>query len=172
MWLRTGQLANRVQDIALAYRCAVIMPEGGSIWELYHGCYLGYKPNQDIIIDKPWLSGIYVSCTIPSLRAKPEGKGGIMYPGQPWFTYVYICLISCQWLVNFIHCLITVCLCFHLKTDLMLVLARIMANKTRSIKTKVLHIMRLGWTDQGGTPRDDANFNFVKLFLGVWLRTR
>ena len=48
MWLRTGQLANRVQDIALAYRCAVIMPEGGSIWELYHGCYLGYKPNQDI----------------------------------------------------------------------------------------------------------------------------
>ena len=48
MWLRTGQLANRVQDIALAYRCAVIMPEGGGIWELYHGCYLGYKPNQDI----------------------------------------------------------------------------------------------------------------------------
>ena len=48
MWLRTGQLANRVQDMALAYRCAVIMPEGGSIWELYHGCYLGYKPNQDI----------------------------------------------------------------------------------------------------------------------------
>ena len=46
MWLRTGQLANRVQDIALAYRCAVIMPEGGSIWELY--CYLGYKPNKDI----------------------------------------------------------------------------------------------------------------------------
>ena len=29
---------------------AVIMPEGGSIWELYHGCYLGYKPNQDINI--------------------------------------------------------------------------------------------------------------------------
>ena len=26
------------------------MPEGGSIWELYHGCYLGYKPNQDINI--------------------------------------------------------------------------------------------------------------------------
>ena len=48
MWLRTGQLANRVQDIAHVYRCAVIMPEGGSIWELYHGFYLGYKPNQDI----------------------------------------------------------------------------------------------------------------------------
>ena len=48
MWLHTGQLANRVQDIALAYRCAVIMPEGGGIWELYHGSYLGYKPNQDI----------------------------------------------------------------------------------------------------------------------------
>ena len=30
------------------YRCAVIIPEGGSIRELYHGCYLGYKPNQDI----------------------------------------------------------------------------------------------------------------------------
>ena len=39
-----------MQDIALAYRCAVIMPEGGGIWELYHGCYLGYKPNQDINI--------------------------------------------------------------------------------------------------------------------------
>ena len=37
-----------MQDIALAYRCAVIMPEGGGIWELYHGCYLGYKSNQDI----------------------------------------------------------------------------------------------------------------------------
>ena len=43
-----GQLANRVPDIVHVYRCAVIMPEGGSIWELYHGCYLGYKPNQDI----------------------------------------------------------------------------------------------------------------------------
>ena len=48
MWLHTGQLANRVQDIALPYRYAVIMPEGGGIWELYHGSYLGYKPNQDI----------------------------------------------------------------------------------------------------------------------------
>ena len=57
MWLRTGQLANRVQDITLAYRCAVIMPEGGGIWELYHGCYLGYKPNQDIRID------IHCTCT-------------------------------------------------------------------------------------------------------------
>ena len=37
-----------MEDIAHVYRCAVIMPEGGSIWELYHGCYLGYKPNQDI----------------------------------------------------------------------------------------------------------------------------
>ena len=46
--LGMGHLANRVQDIAHVYRCAVIMPEGGSIWELYHGCYLGYKPNQDI----------------------------------------------------------------------------------------------------------------------------
>ena len=37
-----------MQDIAHVYQCAVIMSEGGSIWELYHGCYLGYKPNQDI----------------------------------------------------------------------------------------------------------------------------
>ena len=29
-----GQLVNRVQDIAHVYRCAVIMPEGGSIWDV------------------------------------------------------------------------------------------------------------------------------------------
>ena len=32
---------------------------------------------QVYVIDKPWLSWIYRSYTIPSTRAKPEGKGGI-----------------------------------------------------------------------------------------------
>ena len=41
-------IANHVQYIAHVYQCAVIMPDGGSIWELYHDYYLGYKPNQDI----------------------------------------------------------------------------------------------------------------------------
>ena len=58
MWLRTGQLANRVQDIAHVYPCAVIVPEGGSIWELYHGCCLGYKPNQDTNSDLNMLDTI------------------------------------------------------------------------------------------------------------------
>ena len=46
------------------YRCAVIMSEGGSIWELYHGCYLGYKPNQDIHFSyTPIYKFFYKRCT-------------------------------------------------------------------------------------------------------------
>ena len=87
MWLRTGQLANRVQDIALAYRCAVIMPEGGSIWELYHGCYLGYKPNQDI--NKT--DGVY--------RAQRSSKSHRNC--QNSIRYVYISIILCMSMMYF-----------------------------------------------------------------------
>ena len=57
------------------YRCAVKMPEGGSIWELYHGCYLGYKPNRDInVACAPRRRGhMYVTWYVPH-RIRTEAK--------------------------------------------------------------------------------------------------
>ena len=71
-----GQLANRMQDTVYVFRCALIVPEGGSIWDLYYGCYLGYMPNQDIYCTKlKVINSMHPMCML--CNKHPEGIAAI-----------------------------------------------------------------------------------------------